>query len=205
MAKAKKTKKTKATQARSKKALARSKKVSAKTASSKSKSAQSQQKSEPKATAAFSVSLNVDSATPKKPHSKEIQSAFLRAWTLIPVHRRPEIPSAYLKRIAVDIILVTDDKIAELNAAHLKHKGATDVLSFPLGEFDPERCVFNLGEIIVSYETAQQESRTRALPYEEEVLRYCVHGFLHLLGYDDSTRTQREEMFEVQEKAVCGK
>jgi probable rRNA maturation factor len=153
----------------------------------------------------FSVTYNAEFGSPKKPNATDIQQAFTRAWELVPLKQRPELHPDHLKRIAVDIIVVNDKRIARLNAAHLKHKGPTDVLSFPLGEFDPERCVFNLGEIVVSYETAQHEALARNLPYEEEMLRYCIHGFLHLIGYDDSTKTQREEMFKVQEKAVEGK
>ena len=101
-------------------------------------------------------------------------------------------------------MLVDDREIAAFNLSHLKHRGPTDVLSFPLGEFDPERRAYHLGEIVVSFETAHREAAARGLPYAEELSRYCVHGFLHLLGYTDDTEAQRREMFAIQEKIVAG-
>ncbi|MGD0094401.1 MAG: rRNA maturation RNase YbeY, partial [Planctomycetota bacterium] len=80
-----------------------------------------------------------------------------------------------------------------------KLRGATDVLAFAMGEPDPERRAFNLGEIVVSYETAQREATARGLAVEEELGRYCLHGLLHLLGYEDQDRAARKAMLRVQE------
>ncbi|HYF51288.1 MAG TPA: rRNA maturation RNase YbeY [Planctomycetota bacterium] len=151
--------------------------------------------------AAVTVSVNGEDV-PRRPAKKDIEKLFLKTLALVPASRRPDIPAAFLKKLAVDVIVVNDARIAQLNTAHMRHKGPTDVLSFPMGEIDPERRVFNLGEIVVSSETAKREAAERGLPFEEELSRYCVHGFLHLLGYDDDTRTQREEMFAIQEKAL---
>ncbi len=102
----------------------------------------------------------------------------------------------------MDIHLLDDAEIAKLNQTHMKHAGPTDVLSFPMGEPDPERGAFNLGEIVASFETAQREASARDISFEEELSRYCVHGFLHLLGYDDDTAAHQKEMFAVQEKSL---
>ena len=97
-----------------------------------------------------------------------------------------------------------DDEIAELNKKHMDHEGPTDVLSFPMSEFDPEREAFLLGEIVVSHQTARREADSRGLPFAEELCRYAVHGFLHLTGFDDDTPEKRSEMEALQE-AVLGK
>jgi rRNA maturation RNase YbeY len=36
----------------------------------------------------------------------------------------------------------------------------------------------------------------------EELLRVMIHGVLHLCGYDDNTRRNRDLMFELQEKRL---
>jgi probable rRNA maturation factor len=150
----------------------------------------------------FLISLTPRDGAPDRPTEKDLQGAFTRAWLLVPPHRRPDVPAAYLKRMAVDVLVVSDKEIAALNAAHLKHKGPTDVLSFPMGELDPERQAYSLGEIVVSFETAKREAIERRLEPDEELTRYCVHGFLHLLGYEDETKQQRDAMFAVQEGAL---
>ena len=148
----------------------------------------------------FEISITRRSAAPARPIKAKLAKLFDRAWRIVPIGRRPDLGGA--RKVVVDIIVVDDAEIAELNAAHLKHEGATDVLSFPMGEFDPERNAYNFGEIVVSFDTARREAGARELSSEEELSRYCVHGFLHLLGYEDDTDTQRQQMFEVQEKAL---
>lgn len=137
---------------------------------------------------------------PARPGRERLVELLSRAWTLVPSSRRPELSGQ--KTIAVDVLVVDDAEIEQLNAAHLDEKGPTDVLSFPMGETDFERKAYHLGEIVVSFETAKREAAARDIPLEIELSRYCVHGFLHLLGYEDTTHTQREEMFELQEKCL---
>jgi len=74
-----------------------------------------------------------------------------------------------------------------------------------MGEVDLERGAYHLGEIVVSFDTAVREAKTRGLTIENELSRYCVHGFLHLLGYDDQTPQQQKEMFQMQEKALSAR
>lgn len=101
-------------------------------------------------------------------------------------------------------MVVGDDEIAGLNKRHMQHEGATDVLSFPMLEYDQERDAFMLGEVVVSSETAQREAKERMLEPAEELSRYIVHGFLHLLGYDDQTEAQAREMEKLQERILTG-
>lgn len=137
---------------------------------------------------------------PATPSRLALERAFDAAWRLVPRARRTDLRGK--NTIALNLLVVSDREIAELNVAYLKIKGPTDVLSFPMGEIDPERRAYNLGEIVVSFQTAAREAAARKLPPDEELCRYCVHGFLHLLGYDDATVAQRKAMFAVQEKAL---
>ena len=149
----------------------------------------------------FDVMLVRRTGSPARPGKDKLMALFERTWKLLPASRRPDRQG--LKRVAVDVLVVDDAEIEKLNAAHLKERGPTDVLSFPMGETDFERDAFHLGEIVVSYDTAAREAKSRGLTLENELSRYCVHGFLHLLGYEDATSTQQKEMFEIQEKSLA--
>jgi probable rRNA maturation factor len=153
----------------------------------------------------FVLSLTRREGAPSVPTAQGLVKLFKLAWEIIPQHRRPT-PSATegARRMAVDVLVVDNGEIAALNVAHLKVPGPTDVLSFPMGEYDPERKAYNLGEIVVSHEVAKRESDARTITLNEELGRYCLHGFLHLLGYEDATETQRQEMFAIQEQALAG-
>lgn len=126
---------------------------------------------------------------------KSIERLLSRAWRAASGGRR----ACGARRLGVDVLVVGDRRIAKLNAKHLKHTGPTDVLSFPSGAFDPERRLFLLGEVVVSGQTARREAAARGLPYEEELARYILHGFLHLLGYEDGTAARAKEMHKIQE------
>ena len=83
-------------------------------------------------------------------------------------------------------ILVTDDRrIAPLHERWMGKEGATDVMSFPMEEEGI------LGDIVISVETA---ARRRPRDPQDEVLRYLVHGLLHLTGHDHRGEAQRLEM-----------
>lgn len=102
----------------------------------------------------------------------------------------------------VSLALVNNRTIAGLNQQFLGHEGPTDVLSFPLkdeSDPDPEDL---FGEVVVSLEMAEEESAARSIPRFEETLRYCVHGLLHLLGYDDRAEGASQEMVAEQERIV---
>jgi len=150
-------------------------------------------------TPAIDLDLNLPARSGIRITAKSLTNAFSAAWRLVPASRLPVLEK---QRVALDIHAVSDTEIAPLNWKFMKHKGATDVLSFPLGDFDPTRRAYHLGEIIISYDTALREACERGLSADEEFARYCVHGFLHLLGYDDATPALRKAMFAVQEKAL---
>jgi rRNA maturation RNase YbeY len=72
----------------------------------------------------------------------------------------------------------------------------TDVLAFDYGPGCAEDDVE--GEVVVSAERALAEARSRGLPPEGELLLYCIHGLLHLAGYEDATPARRERMWRRQ-------
>lgn len=97
----------------------------------------------------------------------------------------------------VSVTVVGDERIHELNRDHLGHDYPTDVISFPLrDEGDPDPL---LGEVVVSGDRARDEARERGIEPAEELLRYVIHGCLHLLGYDDQERRKALAMRRRQE------
>jgi rRNA maturation RNase YbeY len=141
------------------------------------------------------------SSCPGAPRCPGLERLFLRAWKQTPARNRPEIPPGL--KLAVDLCWITDPEIAELHRRHFGKRETTDVVSFPMLDFDPETRSFLLGEIAVSIDTARRESKARALPLDEELSRYALHGFLHLLGYCDDTTRERRAMTAHQERILA--
>jgi probable rRNA maturation factor len=78
----------------------------------------------------------------------------------------------------VGVWICRDDEIAELHERFQGIPGPTDVMSFP-GE--PPY----LGDIAVSAETAALQAAEVGHGVGREIAFLTVHGFLHLIGYDD--------------------
>jgi len=100
----------------------------------------------------------------------------------------------------VDIAIVTARRIAALNRRYLRHRGATDVLSFDLSQPGGGIAV----QLIVCGELAVREARARGLGPQRELMLYVLHGLLHVLGYDDTTPQAAEEMRTRQEELLEG-
>lgn len=93
-------------------------------------------------------------------------------------------------RGGISLAVVDDAAIAALNRRFLRARGPTDVLAFAYGG-DPDGVA---GEIVVSAETAARAARALGEPPERELLRYCIHGLLHLCGRDDAAPAARRAM-----------
>ena len=94
---------------------------------------------------------------------------------------------------SVGVLLTGHTGIRRLNKKFLRHDYATDVISFGLGE---EK---NLGDLVVSVEMARKMSKELGIAFREELARYLVHGTLHLLGYEDKKKKDRDKMHRRQE------
>ncbi|MBI2810519.1 MAG: rRNA maturation RNase YbeY [Candidatus Melainabacteria bacterium] len=120
------------------------------------------------------------------------------------------ITKKHLKIIAergsIELMFVGNKKIQELNQQFRGKDAPTDVLSFPLifdGEdvdfppdFGQER--FELGEIVISLEKAQEQALDFGHSLDREIAFLFVHGVLHVLGFDHITKAQEKDMFSRQ-------
>ena len=91
----------------------------------------------------------------------------------------------------VSLTFTDNAGIRELNSKFRQIDRETDVLSFPLFDYEGEadepvldEIRNNLGDIVISLEKAQAQAEEYGHSYEREVAFLCVHSMLHLLGYD---------------------
>ncbi|MBL8047958.1 MAG: rRNA maturation RNase YbeY [Chthonomonas sp.] len=88
----------------------------------------------------------------------------------------------------VSVLLTNDAALRELNQQYRGIDAATDVLTFPGGDYGP------LGDIAISVDTAKRQARFRRDTLANEIVFLTIHGGLHLLGYEDETEAGRDEM-----------
>lgn len=102
---------------------------------------------------------------------------------------------------SISVAIVDDATIASLHERYLDDPSPTDVLTFDLRDqySEPEL----EGEIVVSAETARRCARKLGLADSDEILRYVIHGVLHLRGLDDQTAEERKIMRAEEDRILA--
>lgn len=88
----------------------------------------------------------------------------------------------------LSIAFVRQNRLAKMHADFCGDPSPTDVITFPAfqkGAF---------GEICISPQAAIDYSKNHKVSKSDELRRYVIHGYLHLLGYDDKKLKFRIKM-----------
>lgn len=101
----------------------------------------------------------------------------------------------------LSLSLVRDGAIRKLKHQYFGVDAATDVLSFPAGDF-PGPGVRPLGDIVISLDTARRMAKELGTTLEAELALYLAHGLLHLLGFDHQTRADARKMERLERKLL---
>lgn len=114
-------------------------------------------------------------------------------------------------KIGMSVTLCDNEHIRELNKTYRKKDVPTDVLSFAIEDGNsPDliemmkklHSIRELGDIVISYEKAQEQANEYEHSLHREMCFLFTHGVLHLLGYDHINRTDEEKMFSLQKKIL---
>ena len=109
----------------------------------------------------------------------------------------------------VSVSFTDNAGIWELNKKFRGIDRPTDVLSFPLFDYDGEseeppvdELMGMLGDIVLSLEQARVQAEEYGHSFEREVAFLTVHSMLHLLGYDHETGEEDEADMRRRQSAV---
>lgn len=100
----------------------------------------------------------------------------------------------------VSVTFCDNEYIKKINAEFRDKDAATDVLSFPMYDFEAEENMplnpdgsVSLGDIVISLERAAEQAKEIGNSFEREVAFLVIHSTLHLLGYDHERSADDEE------------
>lgn len=119
--------------------------------------------------------------------------------------------------VEVSVSFVDNEEIQKLNKYYRGIDSPTDVLSFPLVEFEeiyydvdlPDETnediqkVEPIGDIVISLEKAMQQSIEYGHSFEREVAYLTAHSMFHLLGYDHESDEDKKIMREKEETVMA--
>lgn len=107
----------------------------------------------------------------------------------------------------LSVAIIDDRSMRELNSRYRHVDAATDVLSFTADAGDgfiaPPEASRHLGDVAISYETAERQAREAGREIEDELAHLLVHGILHILGYDHESTGEARAMRK-RENALLG-
>ena len=120
----------------------------------------------------------------------------------------------------ISLVFVDNQSIKDINKETRAIDKETDVLSFPMLDYEKGR-VFKeqynnyefdetyfdgeelvLGDIVISLEKALEQSEEFKHSYEREVAYLTVHSILHLLGYDHMEEDEKQIMRNREEEIL---
>tara|TARA_B100001093_G_scaffold147766_1_gene140479 strand:+ start:437 stop:874 length:438 start_codon:yes stop_codon:yes gene_type:complete len=111
-----------------------------------------------------------------------------------------------IKDAELSYIFCNDNFLSKLKKKFFKKPHFTDVIAFRLNSYEEKRVE---GEIYISLPRAKENAKIYEEPYEKEVARLIIHGCLHLLGYPDETKNQKQIMTNLEnvflQKMIWGK
>src|SRR5690606_5672914 len=95
------------------------------------------------------------------------------------------------KRIGeLNFILCSDSYLLEINKQYLHHDTFTDIVTFDSSEEDSVIA----GDIFISVERIKENALKFKVPEQDELHRVIIHGVLHLCGYLDKKKEDKELM-----------
>ena len=114
----------------------------------------------------------------------------------------------------LSMLLVDEAHMTNLHEKWMDEPGPTDVLSFPMDELRPPSMGGAhgaraggddtgpepglLGDVVLCPQVAAVQAKQAGHSTQEELELLCVHGILHLLGYDHADPDEEAQMFGLQ-------
>ncbi len=114
----------------------------------------------------------------------------------------------FFNNAEVSVTFTDNEGIRKLNAEYRNIDKPTDVLSFPLTDFEggeeppADEEVASLGDIVISLERAREQANEFGHSFEREVAFLTVHSMLHLLGYDHVNSEEEDKEMRKKQKQI---
>lgn len=121
--------------------------------------------------------------------------------------------------VEINIVITNNEQIREVNQEYRQIDKATDVLSFPMIEyqkpgdfsrveeeieayFNPETGELLLGDIMLSIDKVLEQAKLYGHSVERELAFLTAHSVLHLCGYDHIEEEERAVMEQKQREIL---
>lgn len=101
---------------------------------------------------------------------------------------------------SLNIIFCDDEHLLSINRQFLKHDYYTDIITFDLS---PTKKGDIEAELYISIDRVKDNASSIDVPYRVELHRVIFHGLLHLLGYGDKTKKDKQVMRALEDRLLA--
>jgi len=98
---------------------------------------------------------------------------------------------------SINFIYTSNSELREMNREYLNHDYYTDVITFDYTEGD-----IISGDIFISIDQVRLNASAFEQDFNVELRRVMVHGVLHLIGFNDASAPEKEEMRKMENEAL---
>ncbi len=90
---------------------------------------------------------------------------------------------------SLNYIFCSDNRLLEINQKFLRHDFYTDIITFDLSD-----SLAISAEVYISIDRVKQNAKNLGISFKSELHRIIFHGALHLCGYKDKSRREKEKI-----------
>src|SRR6476469_4437691 len=95
----------------------------------------------------------------------------------------------------LNFIFCSDQYLLKINQEYLNHDTYTDIITFDNSDVNEEIS----GDIFISIDRVKDNSKTFKNTFIDELHRVIIHGALHLLGYTDKSKKDKDLMTQKED------
>lgn len=92
---------------------------------------------------------------------------------------------------------VSDEELLQINKDALNHDYYTDIITF-----DQRIGDLVSADIFISIDRVKENAKIFNVDFEVELLRVLIHGVLHIIGFEDHSDEQKQEMRKQEELCI---
>ena len=97
----------------------------------------------------------------------------------------------------MNFFLINKRESRQLNKKFLKHQGETDVITFNYKDEGPFQIY---AETFICLDTTLKQAKEYGNDFNSELVLYIIHSILHLIGFNDLKKKEKEKMREKEKE-----
>lgn len=103
------------------------------------------------------------------------------------------------KKICGDInfVFTSDEELIKINRQFLNHDTYTDIITF---DYCDGKTINS--DIMISIDRVEENASKLGITFQNELKRVMIHGILHLCGYKDKSKSDKEMMRKKEDAAL---